>query len=64
VHNSGRSQEAEAFFNRLADGKARAISAGTQPAEAVNSIVAKAMLEVGLDISRKRPKMLTSEVVG
>ena len=29
VHNSGRSQMAEAFFNSLAEGKAKAISAGT-----------------------------------
>jgi len=63
VHNSGRSQMAEAFFNRLAGSKARAISAGTQPSEAVNAIVVKVMLEVGLDISRNRPKLLTSEML-
>jgi len=33
VHNSGRSQMAEAFFNRLAKGKGKAKSAGTQPAQ-------------------------------
>ena len=32
VHNSGRSQMAEAFFNTLAEGKAKGLSAGTQPA--------------------------------
>jgi len=37
VHNAGRSQMAAAFFNALADpGRARAISAGTQPAEHVH----------------------------
>ena len=29
VHNSGRSQMAEAFFNQMAEGKALAVSAGT-----------------------------------
>jgi arsenate reductase len=33
--NAGRSQMAEAFFNQAAGGKARAISAGTRPAEGV-----------------------------
>jgi len=38
VHNAGRSQMAAAFFNALADPrKARAISAGTEPAECVDS---------------------------
>ncbi|RJO61179.1 MAG: arsenate reductase ArsC [Dehalococcoidia bacterium] len=63
VHNSSRSQMAEAFFNRLAGGKARAMSAGTQPSEAVNPVVARAMLEAGLDISRNKPKLLTSEML-
>lgn len=63
VHNSGRSQMAEAFFNRLAGGKAKAISAGTQPSEEVNPIVAKAMLEAGIDISHNKPKLLTSEML-
>ena len=63
VHNSGRSQVAEAFFNQLAKGKARALSAGTQPAQAVNPIVAEAMREVSIDISRNKPKALTMEML-
>ncbi len=63
VHNSGRSQMAEAFFNDLAHGQARAYSAGTQPAEAVDPVVVSAMSEVGLDISKKRPQALTLEMV-
>ena len=63
VHNSGRSQMAEAFFNRLAEGKATAISAGTRPGERVNPVVAQVMKEVGIDISGNRPKMLTFEMV-
>jgi len=63
VHNSGRSQMAEAFFNRLAKGKAAAISAGTKPAIQVNPIVGQAMLEVGVDIRNQKPKLLTSEML-
>ena len=63
VHNSGRSQMAEAFFNRMAKGKAKAISAGSQPADKVNPTVVKAMREVGIDISRNKPKLLTLEMM-
>ena len=63
VHNSGRSQMAEAFFNYLAKGKARAISAGTTPGKRVQSEVAQAMAEVGIDVSRQRPKLLTRKMI-
>jgi len=63
VHNSGRSQMAEAFFNKLAGGKAQALSAGTQPAAEVNPVVVKAMREAGINISGNKPKMLTMDMV-
>ena len=63
VHNSGRSQMAEAFLNKLARGKAQAISAGTQPAGEVNPVVIEAMREVGVDISGNKPKALTMDMV-
>ena len=63
VHNSGRSQMAEAFFDQLAQGKARALSAGTDPADSVDPAVVKVMQEVGIDLSAKKPKALTSEMV-
>jgi len=63
VHNSGRSQMAEAFFNHMAKGKAQAYSAGTQPADKVNPVVIKAMSEAGIDISGNKPKALNMEVV-
>jgi arsenate reductase len=59
VHNAGRSQMAEAFFNQIAKGRAKATSAGTQPSENVNPTVVEAMREVNIDISGRRPKMLT-----
>jgi arsenate reductase len=63
VHNAGRSQMAEAFFNQMAKGKAKGSSAGTQPSKKVNPVVVKAMREVGIDISRPRPKMPTLEML-
>ena len=63
VHNAGRSQMAEAFFNQLAKGKAQALSAGTQPADKVNPLVVEAMKEIGIDISGNEPKALTIEMV-
>ena len=63
VHNSGRSQMADAFFNKLAEGKAQALSAGTQPADEVNPVVVEAMREAGINISGNKPKMLTFDMV-
>jgi protein-tyrosine-phosphatase len=54
---------AQAFFNHYAAGKAEALSAGTQPASHVDRTVVEAMREVGIDISSKRPKMLTPEMM-
>ena len=50
IHNSARSQMAEAFLNKIGDGKFTAESAGIEPGS-LNPIVIEAMLEAGLDIS-------------
>jgi len=63
VHNSGRSQMAEAFFNQMAKGRSKGLSAGTQPSKKVNPMVVEAMSEVGIDISHRKPKMLTLEML-
>ena len=60
VHNTGRSQMAEAFFNRLADpAKAQAISGGTEPATDMNPTVIAVMKEVGVELVAEghRPKI-------
>jgi arsenate reductase (thioredoxin) len=60
IHNAGRSQISAAFFNLLADpAKARALSAGTQPAEQVHPVVVEVMREVGVDLSSASPQKLT-----
>jgi arsenate reductase (thioredoxin) len=63
VHNAGRSQVAAAWFNLLTDPtKARAISAGTDPAPRVHPEVVAAMQEVGIDLSSAATSKLTSEL--
>ena len=54
---------AEAFFNDLAPEGFKASSAGNMPAEAVHPIVVDAMREVGIDISGKKPKKLTLDMI-
>ena len=63
AHNSGRSQMAEALFNYHAKGEALAYSAGTRPACHKDKNVVVVMKEVGLDISKQHPKMLTPEMM-
>ena len=63
VHNAGRSQMAAAFFNLLANpAMAQAISAGTQPGPRVHPEVREVMAEVGVDLSRAQPQLLTPEL--
>lgn len=63
VQNAGRSQIAAALFNRYADPeKARAISAGTQPAGRVHPEVVSVLAARGIDVSANRPQRLTPEL--
>lgn len=61
VHNTGRSQMAEAFFRHLADpAKAQALSGGTEGAPEMNASVLAAMKEVGIDMAAEgqHPKLV------
>lgn len=60
VENAGRSQMAEAFAEKY---NLKAESAGTVPGGQVNPIVVEAMKEKGIDLSKKVPKMLTSDMI-
>jgi arsenate reductase len=55
VHNSARSQMAEAFLNQDCGGVFEAHSAGLEPG-VLNSIVVEAMRELGIDISANQTK--------
>ena len=61
-HNAGRSQMAQAFFERLAPPDVRAESAGQDPAKAVWPNVVAVMREIGIDLSGHKPKKLTVEM--
>jgi arsenate reductase len=63
VGNSSRSQMAEAIFNHLSRGRVRAVSAGTEPARAIDPNAVAVMTEIGIDMSGQRPKLLTQEMV-
>ena len=63
VENTGRSQMAEALFNKYADSRFEAISAGTVPGKQVNPLVVEALEEIGIDVSRKKPKLVTDEMI-
>ena len=62
TQNAGRSQMSQALFEQIADGHHESRSAGTQPAEQVHRVVVAAMLEQGIDLSRRRPQKLTGEL--
>ena len=55
IHNSARSQMAEAFLNHFGAQKFQAESAGLEPGT-LNPIVVKTMAEIGIDISGNKTK--------
>ena len=61
-HNAGRSQMAEAFFERFGPDDVRAESAGSSPATELWPTVVEAMAEVGFDLSERRPRKLLREM--
>src|SRR5580698_10284123 len=63
THNAGRSQMAAAILDHLAAGRVRVASAGSAPADRLNPAVVQAMTEIGLDIGRQFPRLLTSDKV-
>lgn len=62
LHNAGRSQMSQALFQRAAGDRHTALSAGTTPAERVHPEVVQAMLDLGIDLSGRRPQLLTQEL--
>ncbi len=62
LHNAGRSQMSAALFERAAGGRHRALSAGTTPGDRVHPEVVEVMSELGIDLSARRPQLLTREL--
>ena len=63
VENAGRSQIAEAFFRKYAPNGYEPVSAGTKPTLEVNPIAVAAMKEIGIDLCKQKPKVLTNEII-
>ena len=63
VHNAGRSQMAQGWLRQLAGDAVEVRSAGSEPAEQINSTAVQAMAEVGIDITAEKPRILTDDAV-
>ena len=61
LHNAGRSQMSPALFERAADGRHEADSAGTTPGERVHPEVVEVMRELDIDLADRVPHKLTRE---
>ena len=64
LHNAGRSQMSAALFERAAADRHRALSAGSvaDPEGRVHPQVVEVMRELGIDLSGRRPRRLTTEL--
>jgi len=64
LHNAGRSQMSRALFEQAANGRHRALSAGSvaDPAGRVHPEVVEVMREIGVDLAGIRPVRLTHEL--
>jgi protein-tyrosine-phosphatase len=63
VHNAGRSQMAAALLERHAGDRVDVRSAGSAPAESLNPAVLDVMREHGIDLARRRPRLLAYDDV-
>ena len=61
--NGGRSAISRLLTEHHADGRAVALSAGTEPGEHIHPEVARALEDLGLDTSLETPKLVTTEMV-
>ena len=62
THNAGRSQMAQALFERYAPSDVRAESAGSDPARQVWPEVVQVMRELDIELSDRKPKRLSVEM--
>jgi arsenate reductase (thioredoxin) len=58
LHNAGRSQMSQALFERSAQGRHTAASAGTTPAERVYPEVVEVIDELGIGLAGRTPRAL------
>jgi len=61
--NAGRSQMAQAFFERLAPADHAGVSGGSTPAAAIHPVVVQVMREVGFDLSGRVPRKVDAALL-
>ena len=61
--NAGRSQMAQAFFERLAPAGHAGVSGGSTPAAAIHPVVVQVMREVGFDLSGRVPRKVDAALL-
>jgi protein-tyrosine-phosphatase len=62
LHNAGRSQMSAALFERAAEGRHSARSAGTSAGDRVRPEVVEVMKELGIDLTRNVSQKLTDQL--
>lgn len=62
IENAGRSQMAEGFLREYAP-QFSVTSAGTQPKSQLHPVVVQVMKEIGIDITKQKPKELTNQML-
>jgi len=63
ARNGGKSQMAAALLEARAGAAADATSAGTDAGSSLNAVSVASLLEVGVDITGRRPRQLTAAMV-
>ena len=63
VENAGRSQMAEALFRKFTEGKVNVNSAGTVPSGNLNPVVVEVMKEIGIDMAKQSPKIISNSMI-
>ena len=61
VKNGGKSQMAAGLMKLESGNQVTVTSAGTTPGAAINALSAEVLLDLGVDISAQKPKMLTRQ---
>ncbi len=64
VHNAGRSVAAKVLTEHYARGRVAVLSAGSEPADAINPVVAAVLARRGLSAEAESPSRLSVETVG
>jgi arsenate reductase len=64
IHNSGRSVAARVLTEYYAKGAVEARSAGSEPKDSVNPVVAEVLADRGLSTAAEKPTRLDYDIVG